>query len=613
MSFTATANFDSAPEYDLENTELDAGAGKLSIVPNPGQLFEQPFTSDAGFTYDNTKAEFTGGLVRQKDLRPLNAVLAATYDLAKDLSWINSGSGTHTNKGTTALVGGKLQALGVADNGVSYTSTEIGSVGNTGALKFKFTPNYSGTPSTNLTLFENRAPSGSNDRIVLFHGATGVIRLTMYSSVGSVIHSAANLGGVWNPVAGTEYEIEFNWDTIAGLIRVFINGVLQGNTPVQSFARGTTATVLEIGAGATYAFSDGSYNDVVMFSEVQHSAGYTAGYSLPEYIYAANNVDLPTFSYTGIGTIIAVEASTVTVVGSPRFTVAGLYWNGSAWVASNGTYAQANDAATVIANLTSLNVTGATSVAVKVLFQNANTLSSVDLVSVTVTGQKYSPTGTIEPLLSLQVQAIQDIETDEEIPADTEIKYAIRVDGVLKYFDSTNWVNSNGTEAQTNTLTEINNNVGSLEFGVNSTVKIFILLITDDPTETPEIGSLTIHYDFGGVVVKPAKCLVYGYVKDISDAPIANANLTFELIRGKKEYKEANANVILGPKKIVQSDVNGYFELDLIRSSEFEGESQYQVSMEKSDVEASLIGTAKLLFDVPDAETKNLTDLLTAI
>jgi hypothetical protein len=618
MTVQTSFSFESAVSYQLSNVQIAANKAKLALIPNPSQLFEQLFSSDSGFTYDSAKAEFTGGLVRQKDLRPTNSIVAATYTASKNLNWSQGGALTALDIGTPVLNAGKLECLGALNNAVRYENAEIGAVGAIGALKFKYTPNYSGTPATNLNLAEFAPPSGNADRMLVLHSASGgTLRLTAYTSAGTVKYSAVAFGAAWNPTAGVTYEFELNWDTIAGQVRLFVDGVLQGSMAVSSYGRSTTATRLYIGAGTVYSAADGSFDDVVLFSTVQHTSGYTPGYSLPETSYAASTVALPAFSYTGVGTILEVESSTVTEVGAPRYIIAGLYWNGSVWVASNGTYAQANTSADVVANLPSLNVTGAVNVPVSVVFTDSNTLSSVDTISVTVTGQKYSPTGYLEPIQAIQVQELISYLQTTETPVNTAVKVILKVDGVLKYHNGTAWVNSDGSEAQSNAAAELDAAFADLDLGVNSSVIIRWLLVTSSNTATPEIELATVSYDFGGIPSALLKCLVFGYLKDISDNPVSGATVRFDLVRANStEYKEANKNVVFNPSVSVVSDVNGYFEVELVRSSEYEGtEPNYRMTVTKDSLSQDRIGAARsanLDFLVPDADQKDISDLLTA-
>lgn len=616
MSVIQTYPFNSAVDYNLSNAQISGGKAKLSIIPNPSQLFQQTFSSDTGFTYDNTKSEFTGGLVRQKDQRPANAILGATYTSTKDLNWITSGSTTATDIGSPVLSGGKIQCRGGGNVAVKYTSPAIASASSVGAIKIKHTPNYSGTPSINTNIFEIYQAASNNDRIVLFHGSTGPIRISIFNNVGGIVHSAVNLGAIWSPVAGTEYELELNWNSTNGEIRLFVDGVLRGATPTTVFTRDGKANNLNLGAGNSYFISNGDFNDVLLFSTVQHTSGYTPGYTVPETIYYENTVVLPNFTYTGLGTIQAIESSTITESGAPRYIVGGQYWNGSAWVLSDNTYNQANNSSDTIANITSLVVTGSTTVPVKILFPNSNTQSSVDLISVTVTGQKYSSFGYVEPIVGLQVQGLVNISLTKTDTVNSFAKIILKIAGVLKWWNGTSWATSDGTFAQANTSAEINANLATLILSVNTEVIPRWVLTTSSNIETAEIDESIIEYNFGALFTNPAKCLVYGYYLNISGQPVSEATVTFSLKRATTgEYKEASNNIIEKPV-VVTTDVNGYFEAELIRSSEYQGTAIYRVEITK---EIDSLNTSRnadktrLEFQAPDLSEVDLTSLLTAI
>lgn len=613
MPITTSVDFNTPSNFLASNAQVASGFGKLSLATKPSQLFSQAFDADTGFTYDNTKSEFTGGLVRQKDQRPANAILGATYTSSKDLNWITSGSTTATDIGSPILSGGKVQCRGGGNVAVMYDNAAIGAASTVGALKFRFTPNYSGAPFANTNIAEIHQPSTNNDKIVLFHGSTGPFRFTAYNNVGTAIHTAANLGASWSPVAGTEYELELNWNSATGEIRLFVDGVLRGSTPATTFTRDGNANSLHLGAGNSYFVSNGDFNDVLLFSTVQHTTGYTPGYTVPETIYYADAVTLPSFSYTDIGNLQAYSSFATTEVGAPKYIVNSKYWNGTAWVASNGSYAQANTKADVLANIASLTASDTTTV--KAVFDASNTLSSVSELSVTYTGQKYNASGTIETVAGLSIQSFVSFAATVTTPASTALKFAIRVDGNLKYHNGAAWVTSDGTSVQTNTAAQVVSNIATLSLGSNSTIKIYMLLTTSDDNATPDISAITLVYDFGGLGNDPDTCIVWGYYLDLSGNAVSGATVSVQLVRDKKEYKEAASNII--EKKVsTTTDVNGYFELDLIRSSEFEGSGTYKltITLDADELNTSKTSTeTDLTFTVPDAVDKNITDILTAV
>lgn len=616
MSITSIFDFSSQASFSVYQAIVQAGEGSLDHEDTLSTWTED-FTDDTDFTYDNTKAEFAGGLVRAKDLRLANSVLGATYTSSKDLSWSQSGSLAAMDIGTPVLSFGKLACLGGGNNAVVYENSDIGSSGNVGAIRLKYTPNYSGAPASNYNIFELAPVSGNNDRMLLLHSASGgTLRLTAYTSVGTVKHTATILGSAWSPTAGTEYELELNWDTVAGVVRLFVDGVLQGSAPVSSYARGNDANRLYIGAGTVYNVTDASFNDVLLFSTVQHTSNYTPGYTVVETAYATSKIDLPTYIHSVPGQDISSLTSFVAVTaGSPRFTVEGKYWSGSAWVASNGTYAQANDAATINTNISSLGLlTGDNTIDASVIFPDSNTLASVSNLDVGHMAGTHFESGSIETSSALSIQSIASFAATINEPTNTTLRFQLRIDGVLKYHNGSAWVASDGSTTQGNTAAQINSNVGTLSLGQNSSVKIRIALATTDIEVSPSIDEFTIVYDFGGIGAEPTTCIVWGYYRDISGIPVSGATVTFSLVRTKKTYKEASSAIIEKSVSVI-TDSNGYFEIDLIRSSEYEGSGTYKIVIvkEADSLETSTDSESDVLsFSVPDSIDKNITDLLTS-
>jgi len=612
MAIMQTYQFDNSANYVLNNTVTEGSKAKLALIPNPGQVFAQDFSSDVGFTYDNTKVEFVGGVMRQKDQTPTNSILGGKFSSTKNLNWFKNGaSTTGIETGTTTLTGGKLNCLDFGNNSMRFTDASIGNLGDIGTLKFKYTPNYSGTPAQNVNMVEMSPPSGTNSTMLIFHSSTGTVRLTAYTSVGTAKHAAVAFGAVWSPVAGTEYEIELDWDTVAGQVRLFINGVLQGSMVVSSYARGTSATRIFVGAGTTYPVANGSFSDVVCFSTVQHTSGYTPGYTLPAYIYLGSLVNGPNFTYTGVGSVLSIDSGDVSEVGVPRYIIGLRYWNGTAWVISNNSYAQANDFATALAHLDEFVASGGV-LPWSVVFTDSNPISSIDEFEVVVTGQKYSPTGYLEPVQALQVAEILSYSHTTVEDLGTSVKVILKIDGVLKYWNGTAWVTSNGTEAQANTATDVNANLDELDLGVNSSVFIRWLLSTSVENDSPEIDSSVVHYNFGAVETPLSTCIVFGYLKDITDTPVVGASIKFELNQKNKFFKEANNNVIGTGSVTVTTDVNGYFSVPLVRSSEFDGETTYKLTITIGSIVILKNSAGYITFTVPDSETKDITDLVAA-
>ena len=593
---TTTFNFATPSNYTLFQTQIDASLGKLTLTTKPLQTFTEDFADDTGFTYDNTKAEFTGGLVRAKDQRPANAVLGATYTSTKDLSWFPNGVVTATQTGTVGLTGGKITCLGGGINNLIYTDALIGAVSQVGSVKLKYTPAYSGTPVGSYLIFQLLDGVSLHDNLALFHSNDGRFKLTLRNTSGTAIHTNAVLGSAWSPVAGTEYEIEFCWDGTGGACRLFIDGVLQGALTGTTFTRGTEATKLYVGASATLG-ADASYNDVLLFSTVQHTSGYTPGYAVIENVYATSIVTLPSFTYSGLGDMQAITLLTPIEVGAPKYIVDGYYWAGSAWALSDLTYAQASSSSDINANISTLSAFSSP-IQIKIIFPDSNILASVANLILTYTGQQYFSSGAIKTNIAISAQ---EILTFVESHTGT-IKFGLVVNDVTYYWTGSAWAISDESSSQLNTAADIAANLATV-LVFNSEVQLFCFLSTIDQQTTPEIDYATFTYNFGSLEPgEPATCEVFGYIIGPDNTPLEAVTVFAETL----EHDEV-AERIMGRSVTTLTDDTGYFNFTLVRSSEFDNAGLYRIVWQKENVFRRISND----FLVPDAASINITSLLT--
>lgn len=352
--------------------------------------FIQDFSSSTGFTYDPTKAEFVGGVVRQVANLPAGATLYASYTSSIDANW-GGGTLTGTATGGAAVSGGQLDLDGENLKYVTYSAVNNADSLQVGCVRFKITPNWSGNPTTNKVFFCVRQSSGnpSYNLVGVRQMSTGWTYVDIYNNVGAVIWIGAV--GKWVPVAGVEYEFELNFDITTGATRLFIDGTQFGSTITATGTRSGAVNDLLIGTDRTAAYlSDFKINDFLVFDSVQHTTNYTPDWSgIPESAYQASTVTLPEMEHTDPGTIQTITDFTTVESGSPRYTVqigqSGdyLYWTGSAWAVSSGTYAQATDAATFNSNASTLPVASNTYLQFKINFDDSGTQAEVDTLTAT--------------------------------------------------------------------------------------------------------------------------------------------------------------------------------------------------------------------------------------
>lgn len=522
--------FETPGNYTYDNSKIDitGGVAKLRLGNNPDQHFIEDFADDTDFTYDSALAEFTGGLVQQK--QPIsNAIFAHKFD-SEDANW-GDGSTDCTLSGAT-VSGNVLDCTGSDTDHIQIPGANFPT--SKGCIRFTLIPNNisGGQPASSGYLFST---DGTNEAYLRFQD-NGTFRCTVKNDSGSSgFDFSTPVKSDW--VNGQEYEVEFNWDFDTQVCGLYLDGVrLAQDTSAVGVRTNASTTVYWGTYSGGISGQDASFKNIIVFNEAQHTdASYTPGYTIPDYRYSETKVDLPSFVYTGVGTVRSVDDATITETGSPRWIVGLQYWNGAAWVVSDGSYAQANDSATSIANLAEIDVGGSGVLPVSIVFPDTNTQSSVDYLDVEVTGQIYP---TDDPQISINSGFLTDglegfTETATKTGSD-ELKYLLHYSGQDYYHNGANWVASNSTYAQSNTAAEIEAAKATFAtdvFGasVGGTVTAKVLLHSDTGQTTPQIDTLEIDYNFFTAQPNFNKCRVYGQIHDASGNPVQGATVHFEV------------------------------------------------------------------------------------
>lgn len=508
---THQETFDASGNYTF-GSDVEVTGGKAQMVlPNGPDSFSEDFANDTGFTYDSAKAEFTGGLVQTKLQNDAAHTLIATFDAAADPEDADyaAGSDAGTLVGAAAISSGKMEvAIDGSDDYIEYDGASNMPSGNTGCIRFKYTPLYTGSPGLNQYIYSSsQAVNNINSFIRLMQNGTN-IRIDIYDSSGVSIHTSQT-GNTFNPTSGQTYEFELNWDTTAGQHRLFIDGVLVNGVKSGTGTRGASG---QIRLGHDYTNSVNTvkaarWDDLEIFNTVQHTANYTPS---TLQIYDSSNVDLPQFAHVGPGAIISLDGFTTTESGSPRYTMRVdannyKYWTGSAWADSDGTYAQASPKTDVNTNIgTFPDQVGGLTMDVRIHFDDGNVIASVDELTVPHTGDQYYPTTnpTITPNAGLDASSFEGGVTSwdgfTEVatkPTNTEIQYILSDDDgtTWQYWSGSAWVTSNETFAQSNTASVVNTNIGS--FSTSADKLLFrAFLSTTDGEDTPQLDTLTVSY-----------------------------------------------------------------------------------------------------------------------
>jgi len=598
MTFQTTYNYNDAADYtfDAGKVEISSGKAQLKLTDETGKTFTEDFVDDTGFTYDNTKAEFAAGVARQLGQNPTNSILGAEFGASLDASWSTFGANTHTTVGAPVLTANKL-GCPAGNNAIYYEHAAIGNIGELGAMKFKFTPGYTGSPPANTGLSSLYPAAGLASVINLFHGSTGAVRLTTYNSAGGVIFTASNFA-VWAPTAGVEYTIELLWDYATYGLRLYIDGVkLGGDLAVGGATRGTSATRQYLGANPTYTRADGDFDDILLLTDDTQDETYL----VPANLYVESNVSLPAFVYGGLGNIQAFTNLASTEVGTVQYIIDNKYWSGAAWVASDGSFAQSNPIATINTNIGSLNPSD--SPVVEAVFTTSGTLSSVDDLILTYTGQYYATDSTIDPTIKVQTNGLNSISSTTTEPAGSEIKYVVYFGSSPFYWNGAAWVASDISAAQANTLVEVNTNASSLDLSAGGIMSILVVFDTDGITQ-PSIDELSLDYDFS--ISAPnsiAETVVYVHFHDISQGDFTNMTDSKLQISNKDAFYHSGK---LFPPTIQTAsfDANGRAEIGVVETASISEKMSYKIVYKENDQirEVSFVD-----IEVPNTGSADLT------
>lgn len=582
--------------YDSDKIEFTSSGAKLKLVDFVAQIFNQPYTSDSGFTYDSALTEFVAGKCQQKDQQP-NADAAADYSSSIDLSW-GGGSLTGAATGGASVVAGELDLAHDDLRYVDYSATGNADSTQVGAVKLIFRPNYSGTPSTAQVETHLGESGNHNNQISFAHiVGSGKIRVSFYNTAGVLI--SINDLGVFNPTVGVEYEFELNWDLTTGASRFFIDGVQSGLTITSTGTR-NAASIIRIGSNFDASLnSNFKVDDIIFYPTVQHTANYTPGYDV--WKYKEDLITLPNFSYSGLGTLQAFSTFSTTQVGAMRMNVNSEYWTGSAWAASDDSYAQMNDAATINTNISTLTPSDTVAIKHRSTDQNG-TMQSIDDLTVTYTGQKYP---TDNPAVEITTGVLADAlyswaETDVTTPAGTNLKYILpRTPDI--WWSGSSWVASNETYVQSNTQTDIAANLATLDISVGNTLK-FLAFLNSDGTATPIIKQLTMDFDFYKISPFPSHTIVYG--QSISMEPLALAD-TVVTINSYNSFMHGDNAVML--EETATTSADGTFDMDVIET-ETVNEKVFVKLEHTEGTETTLVIYDNVI--IPDVDSVSLGTLL---
>lgn len=490
---------DDISSYIFDSLKLNISSNVEKLKLQQGNVdFTEDFVDDTDFTYDSDLAEFLSNKVQQKS--QVLALSGANFNTNVNFEDWSIGIKTGTVYNGAGITNGKLDLSGSVNKYIDYNADLNADMQQTGCIEFDWTPQYTGAGSFQYLFTIVEGVGLANNRIRMYHQST-LLFLAISDSTGGSIISVAE---AFSPIAGETYKISLNFDITNGATRLFVDGTQLGTTQTGTGIRDNNIGLLRLGKDLN---GNGNANflidNLIIYDTVQHTTDYIPSDSgVPTYKYANNSVILPEMEHTGDGFIKLFNSLTSTYTGSPRLLLEigrsgnKLYWNGSAWIISDETYNQATDPITFNTNCSSLNVDGENYGQFTIIFPDSNTQSSYS----ELTANMNVDIGYLTTNPSTEVKESFDakritsfIETSTKTGND-EIKFILRKGDNWYYHNGTSWIISDGTYSQSNTSTEINNNLSTF-LTTNDYIRLKWFHHSDDGTTTPILTSIEIYYE----------------------------------------------------------------------------------------------------------------------
>jgi len=224
--------------------------------------------------------------------------------------------------------GGSLNLLGNGEKRVTYNISNATTMTQTGTIDFFFKFDYTGTPTSNVMLFDLYNGTTNANRIQIYHGIDGNFHCRIFDQTVSL---AFDISFAW--AADTDWHnISFNFDGNLGASRVFIDGNQYGATSAATFTR-TPVGVGYIGIGASTGYvSDHYVDDLAVFNVAQ----FTANYTVRNIAYTGSEADLLFYADYDTTTDLDIGTLTATLGTFPvnsnyefKLAIDGTYYTGA--------------------------------------------------------------------------------------------------------------------------------------------------------------------------------------------------------------------------------------------------------------------------------------------
>ncbi len=306
------------------------------------------------FSVNPNEVKQNGAAIQTKDDRPAGATFYTDFaDDSKDADW-GDGVLTGTLRNVAVVQNSKLELPGGAGTrgSVEYDALANATTGNQkGTVRMLWIPQYNGAGTFNAQqLFAIGLDGGPINVIALVHFKSGGANLNFSAADSAGVSMGSINFGTFNAVAGTEYEVEINYDFTSGDVRLFIDGVQFGGLGNLTGVRTNNIDKIRIGDSMDLNVVGPEFHSkwLALFDTVQHTGNYTPiGALLTVLLFPAETSVLHNAGQLMDRLLNLAETDVNVPAGSSLkyiMQVDGIdmWFDGANWSASNGLAVEAN-------------------------------------------------------------------------------------------------------------------------------------------------------------------------------------------------------------------------------------------------------------------------------
>jgi len=230
--------------------------------------YKTPYEND--FIYDNTKVIFDSTNAKLKEQYITSSSYLASLDLDfnknSDLVPIDTAN-VIANSGWAEFTDNTIPKLKYNRDG-NFAIQQ-------GTMRCKYKSTFTGNPPKNLYLFGLINNTSNVNTITLGWVASGKPTIYINNALGTD-YRIIPADNILTATVGQEIDFEMSWDLDAGIIRIFVDGILFYSVNNAVMTRNSNATLLMLGnLWAENQYFYGSITDFQIFDRVLHTSDFT--------------------------------------------------------------------------------------------------------------------------------------------------------------------------------------------------------------------------------------------------------------------------------------------------------------------------------------------------